>query len=65
MLVIPPHLPLEKGGKFPRYEEGMKGCVPLFSKEGQGRLSMDASHNPPLQKIVRLQPLYPVFFLHP
>jgi hypothetical protein len=44
MLVIPPHLPLEKGGKFPLYEEGMKGCVPLFSKEGSGEIT--DNHSP-------------------
>jgi hypothetical protein len=31
---IPPNLPLPKGGIFPLYEEGIKGCVPLFGKEG-------------------------------
>jgi hypothetical protein len=35
---IPPNLPLPKGGKIPLYQEGIKGCVPLFGKEGIGEI---------------------------
>jgi prepilin-type N-terminal cleavage/methylation domain-containing protein len=43
-LVIPPHLPLEKGGMFPLYQEGIKGCVPPphnphFFKGGLGGIT--------------------------
>jgi hypothetical protein len=35
---IPPNLPLPRGGIISLYEEGIKGCVLLFGKEGFGEI---------------------------
>ena len=41
ILQIPLQPPFTKG-EFPLYQEGIKGCVPLFGKEGLGSRCREA-----------------------